>query len=95
MGLLALWFIVKKLNRIVRGIQKFSDGDLKTRIEVKSNDDLEQVGTVFNSMADTIEQNTAYIASRTDKLQVLSVAGILAEALRRIHNEESLSSLFV
>ncbi len=56
-GLLALWFIVKKLNRIVRGIQKFSDGNLKTRIEVKSDDDLDQIGTVFNSMADTIEQN--------------------------------------
>ncbi len=56
-GLLALWFIVNKLNRIVRGIQKFSDGDLKTRIEVKSDDDLDQIGTVFNSMADTIEQN--------------------------------------
>ncbi len=56
-GLLALWFIVKKLNRIIRGIRKFEDGDLKTRIEVKSNDDLDQIGTVFNSMADTIEQN--------------------------------------
>lgn len=56
-GLLALWFIVKKLNRIIRGIRKFEDGDLKTRIEVKSNDDLDQVGMVFNSMADTIEQN--------------------------------------
>lgn len=56
-GLLALWFIVKKLNRIIRGIQKFSDGDLKTRIEVKSDDDLDQIGHVFNSMADTIEQN--------------------------------------
>jgi signal transduction histidine kinase len=56
-GLLALWFIVKKLNRIIRGIRKFEEGDLKTRIEVKSNDDLDQIGTVFNSMADTIEQN--------------------------------------
>jgi signal transduction histidine kinase len=56
-GLLALWFIVKKLNRIVRGIRKFSEGDLKTRIEVQSDDDLDQIGTVFNSMADTIEQN--------------------------------------
>ena len=56
-GLLALWFIVKKLNRIVRGIQKFSEGDLKTRIEVHSDDDLDQIGTVFNYMADTIEQN--------------------------------------
>jgi phosphoribosylpyrophosphate synthetase len=27
-------------------------------------------------------------------LKVLSVAGLLAEAIRRIHNEESVSSLF-
>ncbi len=56
-GLLALWFIVKKLNRIIRGIQEFRDGDHKTRIEVHSDDDLDQIGIVFNSMADTIEQN--------------------------------------
>jgi signal transduction histidine kinase len=56
-GLLALWFIVKKLNRLIRGIRNFEEGDLATRIEVKSNDDLDQVGTVFNSMADTIQQN--------------------------------------
>lgn len=56
-GLLALWFIVKKLNRIIRGIRNFEEGKLETRIEVKSNDDLDQIGTVFNSMADTIQQN--------------------------------------
>jgi signal transduction histidine kinase len=56
-GLLALWFIVKKLNRIILGIRRFEDGDLKTRIEVKNNDDLDQIGIVFNSMADTIQQN--------------------------------------
>jgi len=56
-GLLALWFIVKKLNRLIRGIRKFEEGKLETRIEVKSNDDLDEVGRVFNSMADTIQQN--------------------------------------
>lgn len=56
-GLLALWFIVKKLNLIIRGIRKFRDGDLKTRIDVRSGDDLDQIGTVFNNMADTIERN--------------------------------------
>ncbi len=56
-GLLALWFIVKKLNRLIRGIRNFEEGDLETRIEVKSNDDLDEVAGVFNSMADTIQQN--------------------------------------
>ncbi len=72
-GLLALWFIVKKLNRIVRGIQKFSDGDLKTRIEVKSDDDLDQISTVFNSMADTIEQNIGELVHDVaNKYRILS-----------------------
>jgi ribose-phosphate pyrophosphokinase len=33
-------------------------------------------------------------AQRTDKLTVLSVAPALAEAMRRIHNGESVSALF-
>jgi ribose-phosphate pyrophosphokinase len=33
-------------------------------------------------------------AKRTDKLTVLSVAPMLAEAVRRIHNGESVSALF-
>jgi signal transduction histidine kinase len=56
-GLLSLWFIVNKLNRIILGIRRFGEGDLNTRIEVQSNDELDQIGTVFNSMADTIESN--------------------------------------
>ncbi|QXE92541.1 ribose-phosphate pyrophosphokinase [Geomonas subterranea] len=34
-------------------------------------------------------------AEQTDKLRVLSVADLLAEAIRRIHEDESVSSLFV
>lgn len=34
-------------------------------------------------------------AERTSKIKVLSVASLLAEAIRRIHDDESVSSLFV
>ncbi len=34
-------------------------------------------------------------AESCDKMVVTSVATLLAEAIRRIHNEESVSSLFV
>jgi ribose-phosphate pyrophosphokinase len=34
-------------------------------------------------------------AMRSSKIKVLSIAGLLAEAIRRIHNNESVSSLFV
>jgi ribose-phosphate pyrophosphokinase len=38
--------------------------------------------------------NTVPIAERSDKLTVLSIAPALAEAMRRIHNGESVSALF-
>jgi ribose-phosphate pyrophosphokinase len=34
-------------------------------------------------------------ATLPDRIRVLSVAPLLAEAIRRIHDEESLSSLFI
>jgi ribose-phosphate pyrophosphokinase len=43
-----------------------------------------------------VSTNTVPIpkAGRTDKLTVLSVAPAIAEAMRRIHNGESVSALF-
>jgi ribose-phosphate pyrophosphokinase len=38
--------------------------------------------------------NTVPIAERSDKLTVLSIAPAMAEAMRRIHNGESVSALF-
>jgi ribose-phosphate pyrophosphokinase len=34
-------------------------------------------------------------ATRCSKIRQLSIAGLLAESIRRINNEESVSSLFV
>ncbi|GAA0913905.1 ribose-phosphate diphosphokinase [Virgisporangium aurantiacum] len=41
-----------------------------------------------------VATNTVPVANRSPKLQVLSVAPALAEAIRRIHNGESVSALF-
>ena len=56
-GLLAIWFITKKLNVIINGIQSFKSGNLKARIPVQSEEELDQVAQTFNEMADTIEKN--------------------------------------
>ncbi len=56
-GLLAIWVITKKLNTIINGINQFREGKLDTRISVKSENELDRIGLVFNQMADTIEQN--------------------------------------
>jgi ribose-phosphate pyrophosphokinase len=47
------------------------------------------------TVTNTIYQDPAHIEQQTRKVEVLSVARILGEAIHRIHQEESLSSLFV
>jgi ribose-phosphate pyrophosphokinase len=47
------------------------------------------------AVTDTILQDPEGVATRTSKIEILSVAPILATAIHRIHHEESLSSLFI
>lgn len=56
-GLLAIWFITRKLNPIFKGINEFREGDLSARIPVESDNEIDRIGLVFNQMADTIEHN--------------------------------------
>ncbi|WP_339740242.1 HAMP domain-containing sensor histidine kinase [uncultured Sunxiuqinia sp.] len=56
-GLLAFYVITRKLNPIIEGINQFREGKLSTRIAVKNEGELDRIGSVFNEMANTIEQN--------------------------------------
>ena len=47
------------------------------------------------TVTNTINHDPKAISARTQKVEILSVARILGEALHRIHSEESLSSLFI
>jgi ribose-phosphate pyrophosphokinase len=47
------------------------------------------------TVTNTIWHDPKAIAAKTRKVEVLSVARILGEAIHRIHQEESLSSLFI
>ena len=56
-GLFFIWFITKKLNAIVLGIREFQSGNFNARIRVKNQDELDNIGLVFNEMAGTISKN--------------------------------------
>lgn len=46
-------------------------------------------------VTNTVHNDPAMIRSKTSKVEILSVAPLLGEAIHRIHQEESLSSLFI
>lgn len=56
-GLVAIWYITKELNHIIHGIKLFKMGNLGARIPIKSRNEFDRIGLVFNEMAGTIEQN--------------------------------------
>ncbi len=56
-GLMAIWFITRKLNPVFKGITEFRNGNLTARIPVHGDNEIEKIGVVFNQMADTIEHN--------------------------------------
>ncbi len=56
-GLLAIWFITRKLDPVLKGINEFRDGNLSARIPVEKDNEIDRIGLVFNQMADTLEHN--------------------------------------
>lgn len=48
-----------------------------------------------SDIKEMIVTDTIPLTAKCDKIRVLSVAGLLGEAIQRIHREESVSSLFV
>ncbi|WP_321491367.1 ATP-binding protein [uncultured Desulfobacter sp.] len=58
--LIALWMaavLTGKITRMIRGINHFQDGDMDFRLEETSNDEIGQLASSFNNMADSIQQN--------------------------------------
>ena len=56
-GLVALAFVTRKLRRIAKSVEAFTNGDLTARVPVTSRDELDRLGAAFNQMADTINGN--------------------------------------
>lgn len=56
-GLLAIWFLTKRLRNITRQVQRFKEGDYEARICKEDRRDFPVLADTYNSMADTIVAN--------------------------------------
>ena len=46
--------IIKRLNATINGIEKFKEGDYNTRIPIRRKDEITELESLFNEMAETI-----------------------------------------
>ena len=83
---MATWIGTALRNRVAtvtQGVREFQDGNLKHRIEVKSRDELGQLSTAFNQMAQSIETSYEELSRSEQRFkaifnQTFQLAGFLA-----------------
>ncbi len=62
-GLIAIAFITKNLQRVIDTVNHFRKGDMSARIAVKGNSEIDKLAIAFNEMADTIVGNIENLKS--------------------------------
>lgn len=74
-GLLLFALLTRRLRKMAEVVHDFERGKQNVRIPVKSNDEVGQLGTSFNKMADTIVANMEELKN-TDKLRRELIANV-------------------
>ncbi len=75
MALLVLSLMMKKLRNMTEVVHALEHGEYSRRITIRSNDELDQLGDAFNSMANTIVSHMEEI-QKTDSLRRELVANV-------------------
>jgi len=64
-------FVLKPVKKLLHAQEKFTNGDLQSRVNLKGNDEISQLGYSFNNMVETIEDQWNTIKKRQQFLQSL------------------------
>ena len=83
--------IMDNVQRVGAATQKMADGDLNTRLTLSGNDEMQQISTDFNAMAEKFEALVQQIMSATSQLAAASeeVAVISQESATNLNNQRS------
>ncbi len=74
-SMLILWLLMKSLRDVIQTVRKFSEGDLNSRIPIRSKGELAELSKTVNTMADTILRNIDEL-KEVDKLRRDLIANI-------------------
>jgi len=73
-GLLLAFFGMKRVwrpfNRILRGVERFREGDLSARIQLESNDEMGHIADSFNRLARDLSARMEELKQWKDRLEV-------------------------
>ncbi|MHB8858677.1 MAG: GAF domain-containing sensor histidine kinase [Thermoleophilia bacterium] len=73
--------LVKPIRTLQQGARKIGDGNLDHRVETDTEDELEELATTINQMAQSLQTREAEIERRSDALSILyEVAHTMAES---------------
>lgn len=75
LGSVLFFNLTKRLRRVTQSVIEFEKGNYREKIKVKSDDEVGQLTTAFNSMASTIEGNLDELR-KNDKLRRELIANI-------------------
>ena len=74
-GLILFFLLTKRFRDMTAVVREFKQGNFRQRITVQSNDEIGQLGTAFNQMADTIVANMDEL-KQTDLLRRELIANV-------------------
>ena len=74
-GLLLIFFLTRDLKKMVTAVRKMEQGDYSARVNIRSSDELSELGTAFNTMAGEIESAMAQL-KQNDELRRELIANI-------------------
>jgi signal transduction histidine kinase len=74
-ALILLWLLTRRLRNVMEAVRSFEAGNLQSRVHIRSHDEIGELGTALNSMADTIVGNMDDI-KRTDEMRRELIANI-------------------
>lgn len=91
--IIAIWMasiLTGRITKIIKSIRLFQQGDLGQRVDIHSNDELDELGMTFNSMADKIQQSMITIqAAHTQSVKTNQQ--LVEEVATRKHAEKKLA----
>ncbi len=80
--------IVNPIKNITKKATKFAGGDFDQRIDVKSNDEIGELSSTFNYMADTLSSSLEDLSNEKNKLEV--VVNTMADGLIAVDNNREI-----